>query len=58
MTGSQSAGIPHEDPPEADVFTGTVPAADVGEPGNLGAAIGVPSSGQEIGEPYMTGDTS
>lgn len=42
MTEQSAIGTPHTDPPEADVFTGTVPAADVGEPDDLGQPVGQP----------------
>ena len=35
-------GIPHSNT-AANNFTGTTPAADVGKPNNLGAAIGIPN---------------
>lgn len=61
MTEQSAIGTPHPYPDTADppdTFTGTDPKADEGEPGDLGAAIGVPSSGQEIGEPFQAGDPS
>ena len=47
-------GTPHNAPDttEPGVFTGTDPKADVGEPNDLNAPIGVPHPGTDVGVPH------
>ena len=43
MTENANVGEPHPDDAEPDVFTGTDPNADVGEPDDLGGTVGIPA---------------
>jgi hypothetical protein len=52
MTELSSIGEPHPTDTEPEVFTGTDPNADEGEPNDLGAQIGQPNPTTDIG----TGD--
>ena len=49
-------GTPHPVTTDTNVFTGTDGKADVGEPNDLGAGIGIPHPPGDVGIPHPPGD--